>query len=266
MSVQTSGSPPNRTWLVGGVLATVVALGISGTAVWRWAARPGAKTEDQAQTYQRPVSWVELDLDAGHIEVSAGEPGEVSVRRTLHWRSGKPTIREEWHGDTLRLLAQCPEDQHDCAADYTVRVPAGVPVQADTDAGDLTVRDLTGEVRLHTGAGEVTIDNTAGKLWVRSADGDITANGLRGDTDVETASGHLDLRYVAVPGNVRGNTGAGNIWITVPHGTGSAAQDGYRVAAETRDGKREVTVREDSASPQVITATTASGNITVRYA
>jgi hypothetical protein len=265
MSVQTVRKQPSRSWLAGGIVATVGALGISGGAVWLWAAQPESRTEDQTQMYRQAVGRVELDLAAGHVALSAGEAGQVSVQRRLHWRADKPTIREEWHGDTLRLTALCP-DEDDCSADYTVRVPAGVPVQAVTGAGDVAVRDLTGEVRVDTEAGKVTVDNATGKVWVRSTAGDITATGLRGDADVETESGHLELRYVAVPASVRGSTGAGNVWVSVPPGIGAATEDGYRVAAETADGKRDVTVREDSASSHVIAVDTASGDVTIGYA
>lgn len=265
MSTGFSGS---RGWLVGGLLATAAAIGVLGVTAWSWAVAPQARTEDQTRTYRHAVSRVELDLTAGHITVSAGDAGQVTVHRRLQWRAAEPVVREDWSGDTLRISAACPERQNHCAVDYTVRVPAGVAVQAATDAGDLAVRDLTGDVRLTTGSGETDIDHLAGPLRVRSGDGDVTATGLRSaTTDVDTRDGRVELRYDTAPTTVRVLAVDGGITITVPDRAtaGADGDDDYRVSADTEDGDRAVTVRQNWASRHSITATTTTGDVTVGY-
>lgn len=253
---------PKPAWLIAGALATAVALVAGLAALWLWFADPDEAVETRSQTYTQAVDRIELNLAAGHITVVAGQSGQVAVERRLQWKRSKPTTSEEWSGDALRITATCPGDGEDCAVDYTVRVPAGVAVSAQTGAGDMSVRDLTGQVRLDSGSGHVTVDNTTGDLSVVTAAGDITGSGLRSaSTSVETEAGHVTLRFAAAPTTVRSISAAGDVAISVPQGT-----EGYLVRAETKAGDREVRVREDSSSTHTISASTESGHVTVGYA
>lgn len=245
----------SRNWVVGGALATAVAIVASGTATWSWAAaRPRPKTAYQTAVYEHQVDRVELDLGAGDIRLSAGD---LAVQRRLHWRTSKPVVHEEWRGTTLRISAHGPGDS---AVDYTIQLPAGVPVTGTTGAGNLAASGLTSEVRLTTGAGTTTLDHLAGPLWIHSKGGGVTGSALRSaETDIDTGEGEVDLGYTAAPTTVRAVTGEGDVSITVPD------VPGYRVAAQTEEGTREVTVREDADGPHAISATTGEGNITVGY-
>jgi hypothetical protein len=252
----------SRSWRVAAAVATIGALLLGGVALWSWLAGENTvSVKDEFRTYQHAVSRVELDLFSGQVAVAAGRSDQVVVERRLQWKGTQPTYKEEWRGDVLRITVECPGDHESCGIDYTLRVPAGVSLGAHSGSGDMTVRDLTGEVRLDTGSGEVTIHNVSGKLWIRSGAGDVEATRLRSqDTDIDTGSGRVDLRYLDPVSTARVVTGSGEIRVSVPDG---GFEDGYNVRADTGSGKREVGVRVDSASRRTITVSTGSGDITV---
>jgi hypothetical protein len=220
------------------------------------------KTEQQSETYQQKVARVEVDLDSGGITVVKGDAGEVGVERSLQWENTKPTIREEWDGDTLRISAVCPDD-NGCAVDYSLRVPQTVVVHADTDAGDISISDITNDLDLANRAGDVTVENATGKVRIQGDAGNITSHGLRSsNVDAQTKSGNITLTFVTAPSSAKAITEAGAVRISVPRD----GDGGYRVQASTQDGKRDVDVDADPDSGHVLVAQVTDGDVTVDYA
>lgn len=269
MSTETASPRTARSgrngWRVAGLLATTVALAAGGLVVWRLLAGPEVRhTEAQDQTYRHAISRLEVDLSAGDLTLAVGDPGQVAVRRSLHWTGNRPVFSEQWLGDTLHLTANCPHEQQNCFLDYTVRVPAGVSVRAHTDAGDLTVGAIGGTLDLTTDAGATRLQDTAGPVRARSQAGEIIATGLRSTTvDAVTTAGDVRLRFTEAPALATARTDAGEVEIALPH-TGSGV-DGYQVQADTEAGSRQVSVGEDSAGRHSIVAHTAAGDVTVHY-
>ena len=266
MSIHKLTRQGNRTWLTAGALSTIASIIVSGGAVTSClVGQNKLSVANESQTFQRAANRIEMDLFSGSVTVTAGQAGEVVVERRLQWRGTRPTYREDWSGQTLRITGKCPGDHDGCGTDYTLRVPPGVSVTARTGAGDVEIRGLTGEIRLDTGSGDATIDNITGKLWFRSGAGAVNGRGLRSpDTDIDTGSDTVDLRYAAAPATVKVVTGSGEIRVAVPRGGGS--EDGYNVQTKTGSGERTVRVRVDSASSRTINLSTGSGEILVDYA
>src|SRR5258706_16334792 len=89
--------PANRTWLTAGVLVTVIAILLGGFFIVRTLFNSSAPTEEQQhQSYQRPVTRLEFDVDAGDISVAPGGEGQVTIERLLHYRKAKPQVTEDW--------------------------------------------------------------------------------------------------------------------------------------------------------------------------
>jgi hypothetical protein len=257
--------PGNRTWRLAGVLVTVVALLVGGFFIVRTLFGSSAAAEEQQrQSYQRPVTRLEFDVDSGDISVAPAGDGQISVERTLHYRRAKPTSSEEWTGDTLRLASRCPEEKG-CWVNWTVRVPAGVAVLASTQAGDVSTVDITGELDLTSTAGDVSVRGSGGAVRVRGEAGNVTGTGLKSTSvDVQTTDGAVSLDFAVPPTTARVVGEAGSIRIAVPRaGTGP---DGYTVHASTQAGDRKVTVDEDSAGRHSISAELVDGDVSVGYA
>lgn len=259
MSIENPGR--NRRLLSAGVLASVVALSTGEAAGCENAGAAGRfSTETQNERYAHGISRLEINIDSGNLTLSPGDANEVSVDRRLRWEHNKPIIKEQWNGDTLRISAVCPDDNN-CTVDYTVRVPEAVAVQAHTDSGDLSVRDLTKNLDLKNQSGDIDVRNAAGQVRITGDSGDITGSGLRSaDVEVRTKSGNVSLAFKNAPTSAKAVVDAGAIEIAVPRA------DGYRVQATTKDGRRDVEVRDERGGKHSIVAQLVSGNVTVRYA
>ncbi|GLW97930.1 DUF4097 family beta strand repeat-containing protein [Microtetraspora sp. NBRC 16547] len=172
---------------------------------------------------------------AGDVTVNESDRTGIQVAETRDWSGAKPQNGHRVDGDTLILEYDC----RNCGIDYRIDVPRGVEVKIDSGAGDITLRSLTGPVRLSTGAG------------------DVDANGLAGKrVSVDTGSGDVKLKFASAPDEVSTETGAGSATLWVPQGS-------YNVTAETAVGSRRIDVSRDSSASRSISVKTGVGDIKV---
>ncbi len=257
----TQGTPHvgRSGWRVVGAVFAALTLAFGVLTVVSWLAR---QTETQDQTYQRRVTRIVLDLDTGDLAVTPGNEDTVTVRRHLAWSLSRPTIEETWDGETLRVRVRCARFTFDsgCRVDYLLQVPRGVAVEAHSDTGDLTVRDLDGSLRLTTDTGDIGVSNAHGTLWVRADTGDVRAAGLASaEADVATDTGAIELRFSRPPSRVQVATDTGDISIGVPTG------DAYRVQTSTDTGSTNIRILQDVAASRTIIARTDTGDMDVFY-
>jgi hypothetical protein len=246
-------------WRVTGLCATFLAVVLGTTFLWSRASELATDKETQHQTYDHAVTRVELDLDHGEVRLAAGEPGQVVVERRLEWSADRPAIEETWDGDTLRIRSRCGKASR-CTVAYSVRVPAGVEIDARTLGSRIEARGLAGSLRLTGSSDDVTLTDTTGPVRVKTGSGAVTATGLRaGPVAVESDSGDIDLRFASPPGTLEATTRSGNVDVHLP-GT-----DAYRVTVETARGDSAVSVRQNSAADHAIAVRTTRGDVTISY-
>ncbi|MGI5160037.1 DUF4097 family beta strand repeat-containing protein [Microbispora sp. CA-102843] len=181
------------------------------------------------------VAVLDTHAGSGDIVVNESDRSGVHVTETLHWRGDKPANGHSVDGDTLTLAYKCDS----CSVDYKVEVPRGLTMKIDTGSGDITLRDLTGQVNASTGSG------------------DVDARGLAAtQVSTRTGSGDITLRFTAVPDQVQAVTGSGDGRLWVPNGA-------YNVNASTGSGDRRIEVADDASAPHTITIRTGSGDAEV---
>ena len=253
-------------WQTFGIAVTVAVLLSAGAAAWTRLS-PQPTEEQHRQTFRQPVSRVQFDSNVGDVTVLAGEPGAVTVERRLTWTSvHRPTVDEEWSGDTLQITGRCPSTGwrfgvgHDCRINYVLLVPPDVSLEVRTDAGDVRLSELTGDVQITVAAGDVEAEHLTGPLRVHSGSGDVSGMELRTvATDIEASAGDIDLSFARVPVTVTVVTDAGDVVIALPGG-------GYRVSTDADAGEEHIDVANDPGAPSTVSARTSAGDITVRYA
>ncbi len=259
----TEGTPHvgRRVWRVVGATFAAVTLACGVLNAVTWLAR---QSETQTQTYRQPVSRIVLDLDTGDLTVTPSGDDTVTVQRHLRWTLAKPTIEETWDGGTLRIRVRCAQFQFAinslCGVDYVLQVPKGVDVEAHSDTGDTTVRDVEGSLRLTTDTGDIDVSNTPGTLWVRTDTGDVRASGLASsEVDVATDTGDVVLRFTRPPSRVQVATDTGDVSVAVPRG------DAYRVQTSTDIGSKNIRILQDVTASRTIIARTDVGDVDLFY-
>lgn len=164
-------------------------------------------------------AWVRVQNISGDVRVERATGSEVEVVGTKSWRRGNPAdVRIEvkrygpndanvlvcaiWHEN-----ATCDENgyqsrgrnrggrDNDVSVAFTVRLPAGVKINAGSVNGEVRVEGATSEVRAGTVNGGV-------EAW--SSGGPVTASTVNGEVRVRMGrlTGTEDLKYATVNGNV----------------------------------------------------------------
>ncbi len=250
------------------VIAAVFTVGvvIAGTLVaWSLLRPSDVKTETTAQTFAKPISHlIFLDFEGSDVIVEAGHDGEVKVRRELRWSGDdRPQTTEAFQGDALTVSHTCGSAERDqCSMRYTITVPAGVDIQAETTAGDLTVRDITGAIEAHVVSGDIVLSGSTGQVKVGSVSGDIRATGLRSSkVELNGVSGDVELGFAAAPQHVSVVVVSGDTQVRVPAGSGP-----YRVDIQAGSGDQSVTVDRASGAERAIGVRSTSGDNSVTYA
>jgi hypothetical protein len=253
-----------RAWFTIGAVATVAVLGYAGWQGVTWLLPQ--QTDEQHQTYHQQVGKVELDFNAGSATLLRGQDGQVDVDQKTMWSLfAKPTVQQTWEGDTLHISVRCPDGSFlgvsdRCSADFSLRIPANVTVDARTEAGSLRVKDTTGDTKLSTTAGDIEFDNTSGKLSAQTNAGSVTGTGLRStDVTVSMDVGSADLQFAVPPHLVDAEVSAGDLQIAVPKAP-------YQVQAHADSSPATVDFTPDPAATSKIIAQTHAGDVHVRYA
>ena len=209
-------------------------------------------------------------------------------RRVEHTKNNKPSgVAHRIEGDAL-VLDGCGDD---CEINYEVLVPdEKISVQGETGSGDavfeglaaidyrtgsgdVTVRDVKGDVRATSGSGDFTasriggglivevgsgnllLDLIKGKSVVVTHSGDIVGTGIDNDLTADASSGNVSLTFLSER-SVRAHSGSGDINLRIPGGP-------FRVVGETGSGDRLVNVPTDPSGKTELKLNTGSGDIRV---
>jgi hypothetical protein len=88
-------------------------------------------------------------------------------------------------------------------------IRASGPSRMRTSGGDITVKDVKGDLDAGTSGGDVRIESIEGVVRARTSGGDLYASGVRGDIDAGTSGG--DVRLLRIDGKIRASTSGGGV-------------------------------------------------------
>lgn len=264
MTVMThlTDEPPtqaSRTWLIIGIVVTVVVLAAGLFFGYRALAGSGSpSTDTTSTTYPQEITALDIRIDAGTLSVSPGPAGSATVQAALTWDGEKPTVTQQWTGTRLSVITGCP-GRGRCEVDVTVTVTAGTSLTSTTDTGDVALTGLTGPVEVRTDTGEIRLSGLGGPVTAGAEVGSVTGEALTsGSVTATTETGDIALGFAADPQTVVARADTGDVTVTVPR-----SSTGYQVTAETDTGDRRVGVTQDRSATRTIEAHTGTGDVTV---
>ena len=117
--------------------------------------------------------------DSGLEIASCGECKEIRVQ--VHAVRDLNEYRLDEHQDGDHVSFSFKEKPHvgifnwrnEAGTKVTVETPAHLDLDAKTADGNLTARELTGNLRVHSGDGSVTLEDVHGDLRLGSSDGNV---------------------------------------------------------------------------------------------
>lgn len=92
---------------------------------------------------------------------------------------------------------------------FLITVPQHYNVNVDTASGDISVANLTGDVRVNTSDASLSFEKITGTVSGHTTGGSIEAVAVTGDVQARTSGGAL--RFGAIQGFISGRTSGGSI-------------------------------------------------------
>jgi hypothetical protein len=217
---------------------------------------------------QFPVSH-DIPASAGQVAVNVGEGSvrlqgvagsQAKLTGTAHYTLVRPRFTAKVTSAGAGFGYDCKFPVGNCNLDATVSVPRGTATSVHTGGGDATVAGTAGAVTVTTDGGSVSAERVSGNLTLTTDGGDITASAITAPrVTATTDGGDVTVMFARVPVNVNVTTDGGSITIVVPPG-----RTHYDLTEHTDGGSTSGQIPTDSSSPNVITATSRGGDITVR--
>ena len=243
------------------LLAVLVLLvGLAGVALAE-VVRSGATEDVGATTHPGPIEGVEVQVDAGSVDVTGGPGTDATVQRTRRYLRQAPSIDETVVDRVLRLRVGCPRFVAlGCQVDVRLAVPASAALRVRTRSARVSVDGMANGVDVATSAGAVRLTGTAGPVTATTSAGAIDGVDLStGSLDVRTEAGPVRISLARPPDRVDVHTQAGGVDLALPD-----AEGGYQVSAAAGAGRVDVGVDRNPVSARVVTARTGAGGIRIR--
>ncbi|MGH7883313.1 MAG: DUF4097 family beta strand repeat-containing protein [Candidatus Dormibacteraceae bacterium] len=104
-------------------------------------------------TVSDPVTSLVVDDHAGNVRVIGGDGNGVAVIERAVFQNTAPQATHKVESGQLTLTYSCPNGS--CGINYEVHIPRSLSVQVNSDAGNVWLHSLSGEVKTNVQAGNV---------------------------------------------------------------------------------------------------------------
>ena len=131
------------------------------------------QVEETFQVGESP--YLEIRNFAGTINIRPGEGNLIHVVATKR-ASGtsaldRISVSMSEQGDRVVVRTKKPNNLSNAHVDLEITAPPGTEIDADTGAGTIKLRDMTGSIRANSGAGTIEVTGAAGPVrlgdWCR---------------------------------------------------------------------------------------------------
>jgi hypothetical protein len=234
------------------VAATAVVAGGLVLTSCGWEGAGGTTFED-SEGIGQTITEVRFTNDSGHVRISSGDSTEV--KRIVNYGSDKPGKSYRVDGGSTLVLEECPV--RDCRISYEVTVPAGTKVSGHADSGDIEVEGVA-SANVEAESGNVTVRDVAGDVNASVQSGSVDLSGIGGAVVAGAESGNVSVGLTEAH-DVTASASSGNIELTVPDGE-------YSVQADADSGSVDSDITSQSAAEHKLMLQADSGNITVKRA
>ena len=127
---------------------------------------------------------------------------------------GGDDYRRGRRAEGRRVRVTSEGDGTDASADLAIEVPAGQELAIYLAAGEITARNVDGQILLDTHGADVSATAMKGDLDIDTGSGDVRVDGMSGQLSIDVGSGDVTVNNVG-GGALEVDAGSGDV-----HGTG----------------------------------------------
>jgi Sec-independent protein translocase protein TatA len=208
-----------KTRLPAQILRCALAAGLSALALARAHADDDTTTATVTLSAPGKPATLHVEMPWADIQIVGTDGNTVSVETSLAQKGAKTTrkdglrrlddevtfeLTEKDNIVSLRMAGANPWASHD--AEFKVKVPRAMGLDIKTETGgDLTVKDVDGDLDISNMNGEVKLEGISGSAVVNTMNGEVHALYAKAPTKlvaITSMNGEVDLR---VPANTKAN-------------------------------------------------------------
>lgn len=209
--------------------------------------------QTSTRTVAAPGQTLVLLTHDADVKITSGTGRNIRIERRARWVGQKPSDSmrvSPGSSERIELRDGCPGGvgsatavfafDSACSVSYEVQVPAGQKLVVTVEAGDIELRDLSGDVTAYGASGDIDASGMhTTKLHMASQSGDVTGS------------------FATAPALLSAGASSGDVSLRVPAG-------GYRLRVTTNSGDRSIDgISADPASKHRIVAATSSGDVSI---
>jgi hypothetical protein len=251
----TTDRPPTRgrwVWTVSG-LATVALLAWPVVGLISRAGNGGqgefvtvTPTMTRTVIVTQPVTSLSVESYGAPIRITAGPVRQVTVTEAISYAGpGQGPAVTAAVSDRRLTLDALACATTGCSVGFTVTVPLGVAVSAESDAGGIAVAGAAG-ANLDSGGGPVQASNIDGPLTVSSEDGGITVSDVTAPSGTNLDSGGGPIQVGRVDGPLTLTSEGGGVTVNGLTGDLDADTGGGPFAGDVSSGRASVLTEDGS--------------------
>ena len=209
----------------------------------------------------RPVTSLRVESYGAPIRITAGPVHQVTVTEAISYAGPgqAPTVTAAVSDRRLTLEAPACATSG-CSVGFTVTVPSGVAVTAESDDGGITVAGVAG-ANLDSAGGPVQASDIRGPLSISSDDGGITVTDVSAPSGVNLDSGGGPIQVGRVVGPLTLASEDGGVTVNGLTGDLSADTGGGQFSGDGVAAERVSVATEDGSA--VVGFSTAPGYVLV---
>jgi len=211
------------------LLRFLIAASLTAFALTRAHADDEGSTAKVTLSAPAKPATLRIDMPWADIHIVGVDGNVVTVESTISQKDAKSTrsdglrrlddevtfeLTEKDNTVSLRIAGDNPWANHD--AEFKISVPRAMALDVKTEAGgDLTVKDITGDIEINNMNGEIMLEGITGSAVVNTMNGEVRAIYAKAPqklVSITSMNGEIDLRVPAdTKANVRLRTHNGSI-------------------------------------------------------
>jgi hypothetical protein len=211
----------------------VLALLISGCCInWDWLAKKHYERTKQVSASMEGLEQIKFDTSFGAVKVTGADITECNVIAKINGQA--PTTEEAQQlaeqtkitlvpvGKVLVFEVEKPRmgSNRSVNVSYDVTVPVRTAVKCETSFGEVSLKNIAGDIDAKTSFGRIYAENTTGKVQLNTSYGEVDCDRIAtGDFRAKTSFGKMDIRFSdACPADLRAQieTSFGEVIVDIP--------------------------------------------------
>jgi DUF4097 and DUF4098 domain-containing protein YvlB len=221
----------------------------------------------------KDIKVIRLNASSGDITLrkSTGKDVDLTLTYSYDDEDFKPQIED--NNGTLTLKEEFSSGSHSGSSNWTLTVPDNTRVSLNSGSGDVTLDDLSADVKTNLGSGDISMTSVKGNLDFNTGSGSIELTSVSGDVSLNTGSGNItaldsngDFSFNAGSGDIKLNNMTGDLSVNTGSGDIEAKKITLTAASKFNTGSGDATISLGGAALDFnISVNSGSGDATLNF-